>query len=250
MAPPIKEKNVDEIEQHPLPRQVGFKLLEISTDVLSEQLGREPQPTEFADMAETMSANLLSAGYLELRAQQGPEVAEKWLKKALAQVSAAIRSSGSDAFPKIDLIIKDVPNRIIKRPQETKPAPAEPAVAPAPAVPVCACTRTDGQCQSCQTALAGKIQEVYGIIQTLNRFKESADLCPVCSLTEFDQALARSVPVFWKLGESVEGDAKTQFAQELLGILTMTAALKGLKEVPLTLKAWKEFVEAKGVQVE
>lgn len=245
---------MDEIEQQPLARQVGFKLIEISADVLSEQLGRDPQPAEFADMAETMSSNMLSAGYLELRAQQGPEAAEKWLKKALAQVSAAIRSSGSDAFLKIDLLIKDVPNRIIRRPQETKPAPAEPAAAPAPApapaAPVCACTRTDGQCQTCQTALAGKIQEVYGIIQTLNRFKESTDLCPVCSLTEFDQALARSVPVFWKLGENVEGDEKTQFAQELLSILTMTAALKGLKEVPLTLKAWKEFVEAKGVRVE
>lgn len=250
MEAPIEEITVDELEQHPLPRQVGFKLLEISADVLSEQLGRDPQPSEFADMAETMSANLLSAGYLELRDQQGPEAAEKWLKKALAQVSAAIRSSGSDAFPKIDLVITDVPNRIIKRPQETKPPAAEPAVVPAPAAPVCACARTDGQCVTCQTALVGKIQEVYGIIQTLNRFKESADLCPVCSLTEFDQALAQSVPIFWKLGESLEEDAKPQFAQELIGILTMTAALKGLKEIPLTLKAWKGFVETKGIRIE
>jgi hypothetical protein len=229
------------------PREVGARILEVSYGVLTENLGREPEPAEFCEMAETMVADLLTSGYVELRNYRGAEAAEKWLKKVLSMVSAGVRASGSDAFIHIDLSIKDVPNRIVRKAPEA-PKDAPPAAPPPPA-PVCACVRTKGRCVPCRDILEMKVRHVYGAIQSLNGFKESDGLCPACCVTEFDHAIARALPDFWKFGDHLDGVEKAGFARDLIGVLAMAAAFRGINEIPVTVEAWTKLVKDSGIEM-
>ena len=229
-------------ETQGIPRQVALKLLDISWEVLGEQYTRPPNLDEMSEFAEVLASNLLAAAYLAHRASENPENAEKWLRKAMNMVSAVVRTAGSDALIKVDLSIKEAPNKLMKHAPEDPPSEAVPA-------PVCACEKTEGQCLSCRNAMAARVQEVYGSISTLLHYKETKDPCPVCSVTEFDAALAQSVPVFGKCAETMEKEALTKFAQDLIGVLSTMAAMKGLKEMPLTLQAWKDLFKAKGIEV-
>jgi len=229
------------------PQDVGSRLLEVAYEVLTENLGREPGPVEFCEMVESMVSTLLASSYVELRGENGAEAAEKWLKKVLSMVSAGVRASGSDAFIHIDVAIKDVPNRIVRKAPEK---PKEAKAPPAEKEPVCGCARTQGQCQSCQDALMEKFRGIYGTIKDLRRINESPEPCPVCCITEFDHALARLVPEFWKNGEDLKAEEKADFAKDLMGILAMTAAVRGISEIPVTLESWSKLAKENGVNPE
>lgn len=241
MASALKGPTVDPTNQS-LPRQIAFKLLDICWEVLFEQIGRTPTRDEMAELAETMASNLLGHMYLDYRAGEGgPEAAEKWLRRALAMVPAVVRSAGSDAFLKIDLAAKEVPNRMMKHAEEAQ----EHAVATPPS---CACEKPEGQCLACRTHLAERLQGAYEAITSLLKYKETKDPCPVCAVTEFDAAMAQSVPVFGKCLDGMDKAAGIKFAQDLFGTLSTMAAMKGLKEMPLTVKACQDLFTAKGLE--
>lgn len=227
------------------PKDVGSRLIEVSYEVLTENLGREPEPTEFCEMAETMVADLLASSYVELRSYRGAEAAEKWLKKVLSMVSAGVRASGSDAFIHIDVAIKDVPNRIIHK---TPEAPKESQ--PSRQAPICDCNRVDGRCVSCQDVLMREVMSVFGAIKDLHEFKEKRGTCLACGITELDHAMARLVPEFWGEGEKLETQARKEFATDLIGVLAMAAAFRGVNEIPVTLKAWTKAVKDSGIDPE
>lgn len=246
---PRKEDLVDQedLQQQPLPVQVGVKLLEIGYGVLSEQLGREPKAEEFAEMAGIMAKALLADGYLGTRGEKNAAEAEKWLRKTLSNVAAAVRATGSDALIKIDLTVKDIPNRLARHPQETPPKEPGPGPAPVPE-PVCECKRVDGRCPECLERLSGEVGEIFDVLDRLNQIRPTVKVCEACSITEFDASLVQALPRFWTLGEKFEGEARTRFFFYIRNIICEIATIKRIPQIPLALQAWKERMESAGIK--
>lgn len=117
------------LKQRNLPKEVGAKFVEISESVLRANLGREPEPAELGAMAEQMISELLSGGYLLIREKgAGAQEAESWLRKTLAMAAASVRMRGSEALIKIDVTIRDLPNKM-PRPDPARQVKKDPEAA-------------------------------------------------------------------------------------------------------------------------
>lgn len=117
------------LKQRSLPKELGAKLVELSEGLLEENLRREPQPAELGAMAEQMISELLSGGYLLIREKgEGAEAAEAWFRKTLAMAAASVRMRGSEALIKIDVTIRDLPNKM-PRPDPARQEKKDPEAA-------------------------------------------------------------------------------------------------------------------------
>lgn len=234
------------LRQNNLPKEVGNKLVEVADGVLAENLGREAEPHEIADLAETMVSRLLSGAYLVVRDKgAGPQEAESWLKRTLALGATLIRMSGSDAFIKIEISVREVPNKIaaqVHQDEGQKPA----------AVPPCTCAKdAEGRCPDCSKRLGAAYQQFFAYFQKVAEFKDVLkDLCKTCQRDQLDYSISTVVGPLFAVVDQVEEDRKPLAAQQLLQLLYQMAVGQGLREIPLTIKAWKDLMEAKGIKVE
>lgn len=238
------------VKEKGIPKQVGFKLIEVAEGALAEALGRLPEPREVADMAEAMTAELVGGAYVLLRERGGgPQEAESWLRKTLAVAAAAIRMRGSDALVKIDVSIRDVPNRIAAKPPpeaaeqvRKEPAPAE----------LCRCAKeADGRCPACAEALAGIYRQFFGVFREMTRFQDAfKNLCRPCQSDQLDYAVSTVVETLFETGDRLEADKRGVFANEVLALLYNLATSQGVKDMPLTVEAWKGAIGRRGITLE
>lgn len=231
-----------------LPKEVAHKLVEVSDQVLAENLGREPTPEEIADLAEAMIAEILSGGYIHVRERgKGPQEAEAWLRKALAMGAAGVRMRGSDALIKIEVTVRDVPNKIARTVEPADQVRKDLATA-AP----CNCQKeADGRCPSCSQALASVYREFFGVFRNMARFQGSLKgLCRPCQLDQLDYAVSTVVGTIFEASETLSPENKAAFAQEMLALLYQMAVSMGVREMPMTIQAWKDTLQAKGITVE
>jgi len=241
---------MDEVEkrlkQESVPFQVGQKMTAVAEEVLAENLGRAPETDEIAELASVMASQCLSAGYLAVRDKRGPKDAEMFLRKTLALAATWIRLSGSEAFVKIEVSVSDFPNRLAKRSQ--KDPGEELAEALAPATP-CSCKKDqDGRCASCSEVIALVYREFFGIFRRIGQFKDSLKgVCPACQHDQLDYALSKIVPAAFDI--NVDPGRLGVYAHEILPLFHQMAMMQGVKDIPLTVQAWKDYVASKGIEV-
>lgn len=231
------------LAQPAVPKQVAQKLVEVAESTLAEALGREPDAKEIAELAEGMVAELLSGAFIMLREHgEGPAAAEEWLRKTLAMAAAGVRLRGSEAFIKIEVSIRDVPNRIA-------PKQAEPAKEPVAQAPPCACSKEpDGSCPSCVEKLADTYKRLFGFFREIGKLQGALkDTCKACHLDQLDRALSTSIETLFAASDRLAGDAKASFAHEILTVILQLAAAAGVREMPLTITAWKTAAEERGL---
>lgn len=232
---------------HPpnIAKEVGQKLVEVADGVLAENLGREAEPQEIADLAETMVSRLLSGAYLIVRDRgAGPKEAEAWLKKTLALGATLVRMSGSDAFIKLEISVREVPNKIAAK----SPAPSEQLAPIAP----CTCSKDrNGRCPDCSKRLAIAYREFFVYLQKMAEFQEILkDLCKACGREQLDYSISTIVGSLFDVLDQVDADKKAIAAQQMLQLLCQMATGQGIRDIPLTIKAWKDLMDAKGIKVE
>lgn len=232
-----------------IPTEVGRKLITVADQVLAETLQREPTPQELGELAQTMVSELASAGYVILREKANAGEAEKWLRMTLSTTAAAIRLRGSDALVKIDLAIRDVPNKMAQK------APVEPAMQLqkdlAPNMP-CDCEKDgEGRCRACPQKLAKVFQDFFGTFAKMGAFANHLKgSCKACQRDHLDYAVSTIVDRLFD-ASPFEPEQKAAFAQETLGLLYQMATSTGqIKEMPLTVEAWKKAVERQGLSLE
>jgi hypothetical protein len=236
-----------------LPRAIGQKMIEIADGVLAENLGRTPETEERASLAETMVSELLSSMYCILRDQEGSEKAEKWLRKTLTLSAAAVRVKGSDALVKIDLSIRDVPNAIGPAPASTPET--KKTEEPSSPKPLCSCPKDaqDRCIGPCGRQMAAIFRQFFSALRGMMRFKGALEgICAICQREELDRAIASSVPEIFRSGDQLvtdEGGDIVEFAHEILGLCGQLAFGMGVKELPLTIEAWKKEAKARGLEV-
>lgn len=237
----------DRLKQESIPFQVGHRMVSVAEEVLVEQLGREPAVKELAEFGSVMASQCLIGGYLALREKYGPKDAEMYLRKTLALAATGIRMSGSEAFVKVEISVSDFPNRLSKK-VPPKDAGEKLAEALAPAAP-CNCKRDgDGRCLTCSEAISLIYQKFFLFFREIGQFKDSLkEICPSCQHDQMDYALSKTIPAVFEV--DIEPDKMGIYAHEVLPLLHQMAMLQGVREIPLTIQAWKDYVAAKGIEV-
>lgn len=203
-----------------------------------------------------MVVELASAGYVILRDKVSAKEAEAWLRATLAGTAAAIRLRGSDALVKIDITIHEVPNKIAPKssPLDPPAATSAPAAAAPAAPPVaCACEKdSSGRCDTCPDKIAKTFKEFFSHFRKLASFAgRMSSVCKQCQKDHIDYAISTIVDDLFDISGSFNDEKKAEFAQELLAALFQMVTVSGeVKEMPLTLEAWKKAVEKQGLAVE
>jgi hypothetical protein len=227
--------------ENDVPRQVAKKLAEIADGILAENLGRGATADELADFAEVLISMVMSSMYCILREDKGAEEAERWLRRTLSLGAAQVRMKGADALVKIDVAVREAPNRLARLKAADPPEAAE-RVRAAP----CLCERDpEGRCPGCSKAIAFVCGEFFGSMRKISAFtNEAGEVCPACQRTEADHAISTLVPSFLEMGAGLEGEKRAAFAQEVLYTLHTVSSMLGVREIPLTERAWAEATGA------
>jgi hypothetical protein len=219
-----------------VPRMTGEVYAATAEEWLAQALGRPPEVGEVADFVEIASSTLLGGMYDIMRRSKGPEKAEAWLKRTFSLMCSHVRRRGSDAFIKVDVSIKDAPNRLAKmRPEAVQEQYAQ-AIAPPP---TCGCALdAEGRCATCAGRLSAYFQSVFAPFREMAAAagKEMSEICRVCQPGQADYAMSKAV-----------GEAR-KHGDDMLLICYQLAAGMGAREMPLTEKAWQEATAAPAPQ--
>lgn len=220
-----------------IPREAAHQFVAHSEDFLSQALGRPFDLKELSEFIEVVGASILGSMYAVLRAHVGKDKSEIWLKKAMVVLSSTVRLRGADALVKVDVAIKDMPNRLSKR--EELHAPQVPA--PAAEAPVCVCgVVADGSCPSCIVEISETMGNAFkSMIEMVRIGKKTEALCTVCKVNHGDRAIASIVPEVVKTMD-VLGPGKEGSTEDLANLVLQLGMSLGVEEMPLTQAALKE----------
>jgi hypothetical protein len=241
------------VSQSNIPKQVAQKLVEICDQVLAENLKRAPTAAELAELAQVMVSEIMSGAYIVLQMdspETGAATAEAWLKHTLSIGAAAVRARGSDALIKIDVTIRNVPNKMPNKPA-VDPVPQIKRETPPP--PACTCEKeADGRCGPCAGRLGLRFEKFFGILHQLLGFQqEKTDevACKACDRDMFDVALAPKVPELFAIKTGDSSEEKLKMAQEIMATIFQMSSMYGVQDLPLTMAAWKKAVDEAGIQI-
>lgn len=237
-----------EIRNGSLPRDAGHEFVAEAEGFLAQALGRQGDLKELAEFVETAGASMLGSMYAILREQAGKEKSEAWLKKAMGNLSGAVRLHGADALVKCELTIKDMPNRLAKREELRVPdggaTPHAPAPIPEAELPKCQCkTSEDGSCAVCFRSLSVFLGGTFKAMMDMAKAGHAAEgVCGVCKMKHGDEAISRIVPEILKSFEIVEKEMEARVDKAATFILQLGLSL-GIQELPLTQKALMEHAK-------
>lgn len=227
------------------PQAIGHEFVGASQNYLEQVMGRECEFRELAEFAETVGATVLGSMFALIREKEGKEKSEKWLQKAMATLSGTVRLSGADALVKVDLSIKDMPNRMPKRDELHVPASEGKVVPPAPPPeeeePKCGCkVQEDQSCLICLRVMGVAMAHAFkNTIDMLGVAGKIDSVCPVCRMKHGDEAISRLVPDMMK----AVNDKKATLEQAATIALQLGMTL-GVQQMPMTQEALKEAAEA------
>jgi hypothetical protein len=225
------------VEQINKIRELANQYASIPEHFLLQGLGREPSPDEFLAFIEASIANIFSGGYGMVRETKGPQEGEGWLKHTLGLTSALVRTNGSDAIIKFDVSIKEVPNKLHKKPMLENVQKEMPQV---PSAPACQCQfDVSGHCAKCLGILSAYFKGVFPPFMKFTELaKQTQDMCPVCQTMQTDYTMAQILPELLKLAADTNTENRKARSQEILVCVYSIAAMMGAKELPLTDKAY------------
>lgn len=225
--------NMQEAMGRNIPVEVAHQYVAAGEEILLQTLQREPTTAELASFCETAGATIIGSMYDLMRQRENPKDAETWLRKVLALISSTVRVRGSDALLKIDLTVKEAPNRVARRRPEDA---SQDALVPEP---TCSCTLdATGRCASCSERLSACFKKVFEPFRRMAEFgNEAREICKVCKTTQADYAMSTIVPTVISLGEGV--------GEQMVAYLYSMGAMMGAQKMPLTEQACAELLGAK-----
>lgn len=233
-----------DLKNSDIPRAAAHDYVSMSQSFLEQGLGRECEMKELAEFSETAGSTFLGSMYALLREKEGKETAEAWLKKAMASMSSTARLAGADALIKVEITIKDMPNRLPKREELGQPTAETKAPAPAPvaaqAPQKCECKVEDDQsCLICLRVMSVAMGHAFkGTIDMLGIATKLATFCGVCKVKHGDEAISKIVPDMIKAVKD-----KKAVVEQVTVIALQLGGTLGVQAMPITQAALKEGLE-------
>lgn len=219
-----------------VPQISAHEFVAMAAGYLEQRLGRESNLKDLAEFAETIGASVLGSMYAQLREREGKETSEAWLKKALSTMCGNVRLAGADALVKVEVAIKDMPNRMTKREEAPKaPAPS----APPQESPVCKCKiEGDLKCFTCLRILSSCVGTVFKNTMDMAKIgSKIEDTCEVCKASLADEVLSKIVPDLLKAAKTDE-----KAIEQIAVVATHVGTTLGAQALPLTQAAIKEVL--------
>jgi hypothetical protein len=238
-----------DIRNGSISRDAGHEFVAQAEAFLAQALGRPGDLKELSEFVETAGASMLGSMFSILRSQEGKEKSEAWLKKAMGNLSGAVRLHGADALVKCEISVKDMPNRLARREElrapEAPPTPHAPAQVPEEELESCKCkTAEDGSCAPCFRSLSGFLGGTFKAMVDMAKAGKAAEgVCGVCKVKHGDEALSRIVPEILKSFEVVEKEMETRIEKASTFIVQLGLSL-GIRELPLTHQALMEHAKS------
>ena len=215
--------------------------------LLGENLGRAATLEELAEFVTIAGATIVGSMYAIIRECKDPAEAEAWLRKTLGMTGAQVRMRGSEAILKFDVTIKEAPNTLYKRKEIEQ---GQHQLQRDLGTAECKCNvDSEGRCTKCAKMLAGYFQTIFEPFMKMRECADQVkDMCTVCQPAQTDYAIAGLVPTLFKsfMNGVDEADKKAEVGREILAMLYGMAGQTGVKQMPLTEKAYANAME--GIQ--
>lgn len=217
-------------------QQLALKYAESAREFFSEKYANRAPLAEVALFYGTASATMVGSMYSFVHLNAGKEAADAWLSQCLGMVGAVVRSKGTPVVLEIEAL------------SGVTDAASDSATGGTAALPPCICALDpSGTCLTCPADMKDSMRKTITFCgeyirktQQMMRTVTEKKTCGACRDTYLDASIA-SVIMESSLGEvPVDVD---EFCDQLFAVIQHSALQCGIKELPLTEKAWAIFSE-------
>ncbi len=211
-------------------QEYGFDFADAAPGYAAQKLGKELTLEELGDFYYAATSTMAGILYSALYNAKGQEEADGWLAKVLVGIPTMVRAKGIPV--------------VISLQSSVKPLAASPEEHGMPLIKIpsgpCTCSpRPQGVCAPCLERITRNMKTIIGSIASY--LKQIRDLpshlekgCRECDFKNLDSAFA----VVIKEALSKDAGIGATDREQLTMLLYQMATQIGVKELPLTEKAW------------